>query len=45
MRRGERIETHGVRFSGSYGMLRAVTHLDVSAADIDTALSAARQAW
>ena len=41
----ERIEAHGVRFSGSYGMLRAVTHLDVSAADIDTALSAARQAW
>ncbi len=41
----ERIEAHGVRFSGSYGMLRAVTHLDVSASDIDTALMAARQAW
>lgn len=41
----ERMEAHGVRFSGSYGLLRAVTHLDVSAADIETALSAARQAW
>lgn len=40
-----RLEPHGVRLSGSYGQLRAVTHLDVSAADIDRALSAMRQAW
>jgi threonine aldolase len=40
-----RLETLGVRLSGSYTSLRAVTHLDVSAADIDTALEAMRQAW
>ena len=40
-----RIESHGIRLSGSYGLLRAVTHLDVSAADIDTALAGMRQAW
>ncbi|MGI4792348.1 MAG: threonine aldolase family protein [Janthinobacterium lividum] len=40
-----RLEEQGVRMSGSYGTLRAVTHLDVSAADIETALSAARQAF
>ena len=41
----ERLEACGVRMSGSYGTLRAVTHLDVSAADIETALDAARRAW
>ena len=41
----ERLEPHGVRMSGSYGLVRAVTHLDVSAADMETALSAMRQAW
>ena len=40
-----RIESQGVRLSGSYGLLRAVTHLDISAADIETALTAARRAW
>ena len=41
----QRLETEGVRMSGSYGTLRAVTHLDVSARDIETALDAARRAW
>jgi len=41
----QRLEAEGVRMSGSYGMLRAVTHLDVSARDIETALDAARRAW
>lgn len=41
----EGLEAQGVRLSGSYTSLRAVTHLDVSAADIETALDAARQAW
>ncbi len=40
-----RLEEHGVRLSGSDRASRAVTHLDVSAADIETALSAMRQAW
>ncbi len=41
----QRLEAEGVRMSGSYGTLRAVTHLDVSARDIETALEAARRAW
>ena len=41
----QRLEAEGIRMSGSYGTLRAVTHLDVSAADIETALAAARRAW
>ena len=41
----QRLDAEGVRMSGSYGTLRAVTHLDVSAADIETALAAARRAW
>ena len=40
-----RLEEHGVRMSGSYGGLRAVTHLDVSAQDIERALQAAQEAW
>lgn len=40
-----RLEAHGVRMSGSYGALRAVTHLDVSARDIETTLAAAQRAW
>ncbi len=40
-----RLEAEGVRLSGSYTSLRAVTHLDVSAADIETALSAMRRSW
>ena len=40
-----RLETHGVRLSGSYGQIRAVTHLDISAQDIETALAAARLAF
>lgn len=38
-----RLEAQGIRMSGSYRMVRAVTHLDVSAADIETAIDAARQ--
>jgi len=41
----ERLAARGVRMSGSYGALRAVTHLDVSAVDIERAISAAREAW
>lgn len=41
----QRLEAEGIRMSGSYGSVRAVTHLDVSAADIETALDAARRAW
>ena len=41
----QRLEAEGVRMSGSYGTLRAVTHLDVSARDVETALDAARRAW
>jgi len=41
----QRLEAEGVRMSGSYGLLRAVTHLDVSARDIETTLDAARRAW
>jgi len=40
-----RLEERGVRMSGSYGALRAVTHLDVSAADVERAIGAAREAW
>ena len=40
-----RLEAQGVRLSESYTSLRAVTHLDVSAADIEIAISAARRAW
>ncbi len=40
-----RLEAEGVRFSGSCGSIRAVTHLDISARDIETALDAARRAW
>lgn len=39
------LEAHGVRVSGSASGLRAVTHLDVSAQDVDQAIQAARQAW
>jgi threonine aldolase len=39
------MEERGVRMSGSYGALRAVTHLDVSAADVERAIGAAREAW
>jgi threonine aldolase len=41
----ERLAAHGVRMSGSYGALRAVTHLDVSGADIERAIALAREAW
>jgi len=41
----QRLEALGVRMSGSYGTVRAVTYLDVSARDIETALEAARRAW
>jgi len=39
------MEERGVRLSGSYGALRAVTHLDVSGQDIERALGAAHEAW
>lgn len=39
------MEAGGVRMSGSQGALRAVTHLDVSAADVERAIGAAREAW
>ena len=39
------MEARGVRMSGSYGMLRAVTHLDVSGADVERAIGEAREAW
>jgi len=39
------MEERGVRMSGSQGALRAVTHLDVSAADVERAIGAAREAW
>ena len=39
------MEERGVRLSGSYGSIRAVTHLDVSAGDIERAIDAARSAW
>jgi len=39
------MEERGVRLSGSGGALRAVTHLDVSARDIERAIDAAREAW
>ena len=38
------IEKHSVRLSGSYGRLRAVTHLDISVADIEQAIGAAERA-
>jgi threonine aldolase len=41
----QRLEAEGVRMSGSYGTVRAVTHLDVSDRDIETALEAARRAF
>ncbi len=41
----ERLAARGVRMSGSYGALRAVTHLDVSGADIEQAIALAREAW
>ena len=40
-----RLQAQGVRMSGSSGQLRAVTHLDISAADIEYAISAAERAW
>jgi threonine aldolase len=40
-----RLEAQGVRMSGSYGQLRGVTHLDISAADIQCAIRAAEKAW
>ena len=40
-----RLLTRGVRCSGGGKRLRFVTHLDVSRADIDTAIKAARLAW
>jgi threonine aldolase len=40
-----RLEARGVQMSGSYGALRAVTHLDVSARDVERAIEAAREAW
>ena len=39
------MEKRGVRLSGSYGTLRAVTHLDVSGADVERAIGAAQAAW
>ena len=38
-----RLAAAGVRMSGAGGAIRAVTHLDVSCADIDHALAAVRQ--
>lgn len=40
-----RLVERGVRLSGSADRLRAVTHLDVSADDIERALDAAQAAW
>lgn len=39
------VEARGVRLSGGYGSIRAVTHLDVSAGDITQAIEAAQAAW
>ncbi len=39
------LEERGVRLSGGYGAIRAVTHLDVSAGDIERAIDAAQAAW
>ena len=39
------MEERGVRLSGGYGSVRAVTHLDVSAGDIERAIEAAQAAW
>ena len=39
------MEARGVRLSGSYGTLRAVTHLDVSGEDIERAVEGAREVW
>ena len=39
----DRLAASGVRLSGAGGAIRAVTHLDVSLADIDRALAAVRQ--
>ena len=39
-----RLAASGVRLSGAGGAIRAVTHLDVSRADVDRALAAVRQA-
>ena len=39
----DRLAASGVRLSGAGGAIRAVTHLDVSLADIDRALAAARR--
>ena len=39
------MEARGVRMSGSYGGVRAVTHLDVSGADVERAIGAAGEAW
>lgn len=41
----QKMEAHGVRFSGSADRLRAVTHLDISPDDIEHALEIARLAW
>lgn len=41
----QKLEARGVRLSGSADRLRAVTHLDVSADDIECAIDAARAAW
>ncbi len=40
-----RLDALGVRMSGSADRLRAVTHLDVSAVDIEKAIAAAQEAW
>ena len=39
------MEARGVRLSGSYGTLRAVTHLDVSGEDVERAIAGAQEAW
>ena len=39
----DRLAARGVRLSGAHGEIRAVTHLDVSRADVDRALDAVRQ--
>lgn len=40
-----RLLERGIRCSGGGDRLRFVTHLDVSAADVDAAIAAAREAW
>jgi len=40
-----RLEARGARVGGAASGLRAVTHLDVSAHDVERAIEAAREAW